>query len=184
MVVPGYGGWAEVTWRETITAYVRFVPGDEQPWKLRMVELRVTEPWLHLHRDLPLSRIENAVHADVLVRYELLQHIERPMSDDFASFFEMKQAIEKGMSERYRLERPATRRLGDDHYRAVAEAYRDAVAFGLNPRKTLAIDSDTPADTVARWIRKAREKGYLTAAEPGKASGALPETKEEAEVAS
>ena len=88
----------------------------------------------------------------------------------------MKASIERGM--RYRLQRPTTRRLGDDFYRLVAKAYTDALAWGLNPRKTLALDSETPADTVARWIRKAREKGFLTAAEPGKASGALADQEE------
>ena len=44
----------------------------------------------------------------------------------------------------------------------------------MNPRKTLAADSDTPADTVARWIGQARQRGKLSPAEPGKASGSSP----------
>lgn len=69
-----------------------------------------------------------------------------------------------------KLERPATRRLTPEFYRAVARAYTHAVKAGRNPRKALAEASDTPADTVARWIREARRRGYLPPAEPGKVS--------------
>lgn len=123
---------------------------------------------------MPLSRIENAVHANAIVRYELEQHLGESLSiDELDKFFEYGARIEQGMSPRYQLSRPATRRLSDDFYVSVAKAYTDAVAFGLNPRKTLAEDADTPADTVARWIMKARKKGYLSPGEAGKASGAM-----------
>jgi len=179
---PGHDGWAQVTWRAgepaEIVAYVRFA--SDERLLLHPVELLIAEPWLRGHRDLPLSRIENATNANALVRFELLKGLPQELArDDVPRFFQFKQAIQRGMSGRYRLERPTKRRLGDDFYRSVAQAYADAVAFGLNPRKTLATDSGTPADTVARWIRRAREKHYLSPAEPGKASGVLPEESEQ-----
>ena len=171
-VIPGWGGWAQVTWRggkgETVVAYVRF--REDERLLMRVSELHVTEPWVYLHRELPLGRIENAVNASFDARFELHENIDKDPGVDLAQFFQMKTAIKKGMSPRYRLERPASRRLGDDFYRQVAEAYTDAIAFGLNPRKTLATDSDTPADTVARWIRQSRRRGFLPPAEPGKVS--------------
>lgn len=175
VIVAGDGGWAELEWRG-IVAYVRFVIDDERRRTLRIAELLVLEPWVRRHRDVPLSRIENAVHADAIVRSDLDKNLGVPLSrDDLETFFQMKESIAAGMSPRQKLKRPTTRRLGDDFYAEVARAYTDAVAFGLNPRKTLAEDADAPADTVARWIMKARKKGYLSAGEPGKASGAIPE---------
>jgi hypothetical protein len=70
--------------------------------------------------------------------------------------------------DRFRLRRPAGRNLGDGFYREVARAYTAAVAAGLNPRKALAEDAATPADTVARWTAEARRRGYLPPAKPGR----------------
>ena len=69
---------------------------------------------------------------------------------------------------RPRLKRPAGRRLDDNFYIQVADAYRGAVAHGLQPAKTLAEDSETPQGTVNRWIATAREKDLLADAEPGR----------------
>jgi hypothetical protein len=159
---------------DEIVGYVRFDVDDQQ--LLHPVEVRVTERWLPRLRDLPLSRIENAVNADPRIRLELTDGLAKPMNADPARFFATKKQVRGAeLPPRHQLKRPAKRRLDDDFYVSVARAYADAVAWGLDPRKTLALDSETPADTVARWIRKARKKGYLTAAEPGKASGALSE---------
>jgi transposase-like protein len=176
VVVPGEGGWAKVRWRadqeDELVAYVRFERADE-PHRLKPAALLVTEPWLRLYRDVPLPKIENAVHADPLVWFELRQHIDVKV-DDPILMFEMKKSIERGMSERFKLERPAKRRLDDAFYANVAQAYADAVAWGMNPRKTLAADSGIPADTVARWIRTARQRKKLSPAQRGKASGVVP----------
>jgi hypothetical protein len=169
-IVANFGGWTKVTWRGgkggTVVAYVRFRV-DEQ-LLMRVCELRITEQWVHLHRELPLGRIENAVNANADLRSELHQHIDDDPGPDLALAFAMKAAVKRGM--RYRLERPTSRRLGAEFFSHVARAYTDAVAFGLNPRKTLAADSDTPADTVARWIRETRRRGLLPPASPGRVS--------------
>ena len=167
-IEPRFGGWTKVGWHpgqdDEVVAYVRFEAADDHAVAmlrtLRIVELRAFDPWLRRLRDLPLSRIENAVHANHAVRFDLLQHIDEHVADP-VQMFAMEESIKRGMSPRHQLERPATRRLGDDFYASVARAYADAVAWGMNPRKTLAADSGTPADTVARWIRSAREEGLL-----------------------
>ncbi len=176
-IEPLRGGWAHVTWRggqaDEVVAYVRFERGDE-PFTMKPAELRVMAPWLERHRELPLGRVENAAHANAVVRFELLEFIdERHEGVDPVDMYLMKQSVQRGMSPRYKLERPAGRRLDDAFYGLVARAYADAVAWGMNPRKTLAADSDTPADTVARWIGQARKRGKLSPAEPGKASGVV-----------
>ena len=175
VIEPLRGGWAYVTWRG-IEAAIRF-EADDKPFTLKPIELRVMAPSLDRHRELPLSRIVNAVHADAKVRFALLLHLDAEQHDPF-SMRQMKKAIRGGLAPRHRLERPARRRLDDDFYASVAQAYADAVAWGMNPRKTLAADSDTPADTVARWISTARGKGYLSGATAGKASGAVTEAGE------
>ena len=130
---------------------------------MKPAELRVTAPWLERHRELPLGRVENAAHANAIVRFELLEFIdERHEGVDPVDMYLMKQSVQRGMSPRYKLERPAGRRLDDEFYGLVARAYADAVAWGMNPRKTLATDSGTPADTVARWIGQARKRGKLS----------------------
>ncbi len=171
-VNPGPGGWACVTWRQgqpgEVVAYVRFVV--EQPaLTLAVAELRVSEPWVRRHRELPIGRVENAANADATTRFHIVKDSKKAAPRDLAEYFATKAKI-SGRGPRFRLERPARRRLDDDFYAAVARAYADAVAEGLNPRKTLAADSGTPADTVARWIGKAREAGHLSKTTPGKAS--------------
>lgn len=172
VINPGWGGWAEVTWSggkgATVIAYVRFE--EDEQLLMRVYGLYMTAPWVHLYRELPLGRIENAVNANASVRWALHEDIEKDPGPDLVQFFAIKAAIDKGMSPRYRLKRPTSRRLGDEFFVQVAQAYTDAVAFGLNPRKTLATDSDTPADTVARWIRETRRRGLLPPASPGKVS--------------
>lgn len=171
-ITPGWGGWVEARWRagkpDEIVAYVRFAL---EGLRMCLVQLDIREPYTRLHRDLPLGRIENAVNADANVRAELGLGLDQDPGRDLPTFFGMKRNI-RGAS-RYRLERPETRRLGDDFYKAVARAYADAVAAGMNPRKTLADDSDTHADTVARWIREARRRRFLSPGEPGKATGVV-----------
>lgn len=174
-VIPGPGGWARVTWKQgqpgEVVAYVRFTV--EQPaLTLAVAELRVIEPWVRRHRELPLSRVENAVNADANTRFHIVKDSERPAPRDLDEYFTTKAQIGgRRVEPRYKLERPAARRLDDDFYAAVGRAYAEAVAEGLNPRKTLAADSGTPADTVARWIAETRRRGHLSPGEPGKASG-------------
>ena len=72
---------------------------------MRLTALHITDPWVHLYRELPLRRIENAVSANADLRFELHQHIGDDPGPDLAQFFQMKAAVQKGVS-RYRLERP------------------------------------------------------------------------------
>jgi hypothetical protein len=174
-VVPGESGWARVHWHpgrdDELVADVRFTV-EEPALTLRAIELRISEPSLRRHREFPLSRVENAVNADANVRAEIgMKHAKNAPADLDAYFATKAQIRSERLEPRHRLERPARRRLDDDFYAAVARAYAGAVAEGLNPRKTLADDSGTPADTVARWIAEARKRGHLSAGEPGKASG-------------
>ncbi|MFW0791774.1 hypothetical protein [Gordonia sp. CPCC 205333] len=55
----------------------------------------------------------------------------------------------------------ARRRYGDDHYREVAQRVRAAVRTGHPIRKTVAAQMHCEVPTVDRWIRKAKDLGFL-----------------------
>jgi hypothetical protein len=167
----GDGGWVrarfkprDLSWQ---TAYVRFTP-DGTRW--RAVELWLPDPSPGLLRALPLNRIVHAVNASDesgQIAFGLAAGHKNPSPADLPAHFKDKR---RRVVQRYRLEKPATRRLPPDFYQRVARAYRGAVEAGRNPRKTLAEDSGAPADTVARWILEARRRRYLPPADPGKVS--------------
>lgn len=172
----GDGGWvqARFTTRDLPrqTVYVRFT-AKRNRWQA--VELRLDNPSQEVLRAIPLGRIEHAVNASDRRGHAVAGHVvfglavgyENPSPPDLREHFKDKRRL---IVSPVKLERPATRRLGDDFYRDVARAYRAAVATGRNPRKALAEASETPADTVARWITETRRRGYLPPAEPGKVS--------------
>jgi hypothetical protein len=171
----GDGGWvqARFTSRDLPeqTVYVRFSIADDR-WQA--VELRLDKPSQQVLRAIPLSRIVHAVNASERGRavagpvvVGLAIGHENPSPPDLREHFKNKR---RRMVSPVRLERPTTRRLGDNFYQDVARAYTTAVEGGRNPRKALAEASSTPADTVARWIREARRRRYLPPAEPGKVS--------------
>lgn len=71
--------------------------------------------------------------------------------------------------------RPRVRRrqLGDDHFRDVAESYRQAMVKAPQaPTQWLAKQWHVSEPTLRRWLQRARDKGYLGASMPGKAGEA------------
>jgi hypothetical protein len=134
--------------------------------KLRLADLRVAEQTAESLRRIPLGRIETAVGANAQVQLMLAVGLNEEVPDEMFSAF-----TGKGIDEprRYRLKRPATRRLEDAFFQNVARAYRDALIRGLNPRQTLAADAGAAPDTVAGWVLQARRRGHLPPTQPGKA---------------
>lgn len=162
-IKPGPGGWVEATWPGG-KVWARFEL-DEKSRLRRLAELRVPEPTVESLRRIPLGRIEAAVRAHSLLQVHLaIRFKEEPPVNLSAAFHGA------GVSEprRYRLKRPAARRLEDSFFENVARAYRDAVRRGLHPRKTLAEDTGVAPDTVAGWVLEARRRGYLPPGKPGK----------------
>lgn len=62
---------------------------------------------------------------------------------------------------------------GDDHYRLVAEIYEEHLADALcegrrrTPLWAIMETFDVPHTTAARWVRVARERGYMTQVQKG-----------------
>jgi hypothetical protein len=161
VVVEGKAGWVEARWQRAdrsegrVIAHLRLRTAER--WYI--ARLWIDRPTTALLRDVPLARIENAANAD----QEIRRWLEHGTPDEAV------ERMRRDHAARPRLKRPMNRRLDDDFYRQVAEAYRAAVEHGLNPAKTLAEDSDTPQGTVNRWIAKARGvEGGLGKTSPGK----------------
>jgi hypothetical protein len=65
--------------------------------------------------------------------------------------------------------RPGRRGHPDSHYRQIAERYRQLVASGIgNPTATIAAERFANHNTVAGWLRVARQRGYLPPARRGR----------------
>lgn len=69
--------------------------------------------------------------------------------------------------------RPGPKGHPDDHFRAIAHAYRRAqLEAPRAPMRWLVEHLDRSEPTVRRWVQRARDKGYLGAAVPGRAGEA------------
>jgi len=157
--VAGQKQWVSAEWERAdgskgfAVAHVRWKTAE----RLKVFQLLIEPAYL---RDVPVARIEQACNANPKIR----DGIDRAFGKDLVK----KRKID--VASRPRLKRPKSRRLDDDFFRAVADAYTAAVRFGLPPGPTLAADSGTPLSTVHRWIAEARkpERGYLPKTSPGK----------------
>lgn len=164
-LTPSSGGWLYADWG-TDKAWVRFRK-DKRDRLTRITELHVLDPTPERLRRVPLSRIHAAatMRGAGLVQLVLAMGIDAE-PPDFSK--PPKSALD--LTRRYRLKRPAGKRLDDPFYKNVAHAYQSAVAFGLNPRKTIVGDTGKADATVAGWVLEARRRGHLPPAKPGKVS--------------
>jgi hypothetical protein len=163
--VSGAPGWLNARWRRADGSegdvFVQCRRKTAKRWYI--ATLVVSIPTGELLRDVPLARIEQAINANPDIREWIEQPgLPKPRPP---------KVVSGGLisAERQKLARPTARQLSDDFYRDVALAYRSALAHGLHPAKTLAIDSGAPQGTVNRWIAEARERGELPETTRGKA---------------
>jgi hypothetical protein len=166
-LTPAAGGWVHADWGDG-KAWVRFAK-DRRDKLTRITELHVSDPSPGSLRRIPLKRIQAAatMRGAGLVQLMLAAGInEQPPPDMFSA------PVPKGMdlSRRFRLKRPAGKRLDDAFYKDVAHAYQSAVAFGFNPRKAIVEDTGAADATVAGWVLEARKRRYLPKARPGRVS--------------
>jgi hypothetical protein len=166
-LTPTSGGWIYADWGRG-KAWVRFGK-DKRDRLTGITELHVPNPTPERLRRFPLRRIEAAatMRGAGLVQLLLALGINEPPPD-----LSKPPPPEHGMplERRYRLKRPPGKLLADDFYKDVAHAYQSAVAFGLNPRKTIVGDTGAADATVAGWVLETRKRGYLPPAQPGKVS--------------
>ena len=173
--IPGTGGWARVAWRQgqpgEVVAYVRF--SVEQPaLTLTVAELRFTEPWVRRHRELPLSRVENAANADANTRAHIHMDSKEDAPPDLDEYFAAKAKTSgRRVQPRHRLERPRTPAARRRLLRSRRPRLRGSGGRRVEPAQDARHRFRHAADTVARWIAEARRRGHLSPGELGKASG-------------
>lgn len=136
---------------------------------MRVDEVALKNPTSDALRSFPLARIEAAADAGGFMLGFAMTY-NNPKPPDLDKHFQKikRQASSNKSAGRFVLEWPEGRFLDNGFYIRVAKAYREAVALGLNPRQTLAKDSHSATDTVARWVGEARRRGYLPPGRPGK----------------
>ncbi len=185
-LTPAPGGWVHADWEDG-NAWLRFNcrRWDGLAMELTTVaEIRIPNPTQAVLRHIPLKRIEAAVTVrgggsddwgsgrdgtDDWVSGLMLARYDRKPPQGLLDG-PPGAGLTKQVSKRYKLKRPAGRRLERDFYREVAHAYQSAVANGENPRKALASDTGSADPTVAAWIQEARRLKFLPKAQPGKVS--------------
>jgi hypothetical protein len=166
-LTPAPGRWVHADWGAG-HAWVRF--GKDRRHRLTQIkELHVFDPSPAGVRSVPLARIHAAatMRGSGLIQLMLAAGADQEPPAGMLSTRPPAGAGAK-LERRYRLKRPAGRRLNDDFYRDVAHAYQSAVAFGLKPRKAIVTDTGAADATVAGWILEARRRGHLPEGEPGK----------------
>ena len=167
---PGPGGWVEARWAPDASALIRFDFGDEDPANpddARLAELRLVDPTTERLRAVPLGRIEMSAKATTEVVVGLAVLRNEPVPEDLERWFAARPPARMPTT-REKLTKPRRGGLDDAFYRRVANAYRVAVANGVNPRPTIARDAGASPDTVARWVSEARRRGFLPKTTPGK----------------
>lgn len=167
-LTPAAGGWLHADWGDG-KAWLRFGK-DKRDRLTRIIELHVFDPSQESLRRIPLRRIHAAVTMRGAGAIQLALAV-RINEEAPPSMFTDSPTPGAVLSRRYRLKRPAGKRLDEAFYKDVAHAYESAVAFGLNPRKAIVDDTGAADATVAGWVLKARKHyGYLPPAKPGKVS--------------
>lgn len=132
-------------------------------------------------RAIPIGRIEALVNSgseefrtsDPIVRHAGASVAAGIHSSKDTPLSELRDRVPTAATEKNVAPRePLTRPDGSDpdgFYRRVAAAYNEAVLTTSKPAKVLAEEAEVPTTTVHRWIREARQRGFLPIARKGRA---------------
>jgi hypothetical protein len=171
----GPGGWVKTNWRRgggpEQSVWIRWAPpkrkrgGKPSERRWSMEEVRIADPLGKdvRFREIPLPRIYIAFNA-----LEMADELYESLDDEVPADLERAMREKWQTQPRIKLERPAQRKLDDEFFRMVAQAYRGAVIRGLPPVKTIAEDAGVPHSTVARWIAQTRARKFLPPPQQGK----------------
>lgn len=141
-----------------------------------------TEITAQTTRALPMRRIEAMANTPALAREShkddrvlvgpLVALMARGVGKD-VPMSELRERVPTAPpKKRARRRKPLRRPDGTDPQafsQQVAEAYNEAVLSTSKPAKVLAEEAGVPVGTVHRWIREARQRGYLPPARRGRA---------------
>ncbi len=143
---------------------------------LRAIPIGRVESVLNPPKLGPPPGVFKAVDAEVLSELAergILFPEELAAIDAALDSFERKSPLsQQSPASRGNQREPLSRPDGSDpdgFSRRVAEAYGEAVATTAHPAKRLAEEAGVPVTTVHRWIREARQRGFLPPARKGRA---------------
>jgi hypothetical protein len=127
--------------------------------------LRALQP-ARIEAELTLSRKEG---SPVL---QLAEQFPQDRLDAKLTVAELRKRAAHVKSRRARRRRPLPRPEGmapEVFYAKVADAYRSAATETSRPAPVLADEAGVPVETVRRWIKEARRRGFLPAGRKGRA---------------
>lgn len=126
-------------------------------------------------RALPLARIEALINKAQLDSEDSYVWLNEKSDEEIGSD-ELPQVMKASATQPVtdlglpHLERPTGKNLPVEFYELVAAYYNRLVSLGLNPVTELAEIGNVPRTTAARWVSRAREKGFLAKARRGRIS--------------
>lgn len=136
-----------------------YLPPDDRPYtdgRLRQVTLD------------RVNALANEPLSQVIIR-RLIKHKRRPSLEAAAKRFlaDGPPSLDKAPSARL-VSRPSGRPYPSDFYQEVALIYRRLAETERDPATQIAVANDVPVTTVHRWIREARDRGFLGRAQAGR----------------
>ena len=147
---------------------------EAEDGRLEVVEVFVTSNGEALTTDdlraVPLRTIEalaNQALTSIVIK-KSLQYALDPLEDDVKKFrrpVRMEDVPEVNL----RLPKRTGTKYPDSFYKQVGEAYEALVSTEARPAVRLAEVNRVPVSTAHRWIKRARELGYLARGRAGKA---------------
>jgi hypothetical protein len=126
--------------------------------EVHFMNFRVTARML---RELPLGKIESWVNQ--LVQQGLVDPIQAKLSDAVQFGVEGQAVWVDALPDA-----PAKGAKPDQFYRRIAEIYGKAALVSPRPAAEMAEAWEVPLTSVHRWVRVARERGYLPPTEKGR----------------
>ena len=124
--------------------------------RLGAIEGILNQPYIRDGRLGVLAKLEDESAFDTKAARKLLLRAasSRKLAKDV-------DAVTSHFEARPKLSKPAGRNYGDSFYRQVADAFRHAQWRGAATAPAIADEAGVPNSTALRWIREARQRGFL-----------------------
>ncbi|MFI0354485.1 hypothetical protein [Actinomadura sp. 9N407] len=156
--------------------HVRVKLTDTGRFKITDLYMHGAEVSAEALRAVSVSRLEAAINAPTSQEKGALdawaQGGKGHQADDDLTLPALRERAVKVAERQQRRARKLGRPTGenpDQFYREVAFAYSELARTTRAPAKTLAEESEVPTTTVHRWVREARQRGFLPPGEKGRA---------------
>jgi hypothetical protein len=143
----------------------------------RCRQLKITAPDITREtlRQIPFATYMKRAVGMVAYKPQRIEELPEPMANALTEqgLADRKTFVTIDDGERGELYRSTRRRrpqsaLTDEHLKKVADEYRSALDDGFSPTETVAYKMNAARSTAARWVMRARKRGFLGPAIPGR----------------